>query len=85
MWRTSISTSKPRCRVAAAASSPMLPPESRHRRLLYRSRDAAAFPLLVQHADTLAEVSSDDEFEVGLNALLTGFRTLIQNSDLTRD
>ncbi|MGP3939403.1 TetR/AcrR family transcriptional regulator [Streptomyces sp. 6N106] len=61
------------------------PQESRHRRLLYRSRDAAAFPLLVQHADTLAEVSSDDEFEVGLNALLTGFRALIQNSDLTRD
>ncbi|MBB4787199.1 TetR/AcrR family transcriptional regulator [Streptomyces rapamycinicus] len=61
------------------------PEESRHRRLLYRSRDAAAFPLLVQHADALAEVSSDDEFEVGLNALLTGFRALIQNSDITRD
>jgi AcrR family transcriptional regulator len=61
------------------------PEESRHRRLLYRSRDAATFPLLVQHADTLAEVSSDDEFEVGLHALLTGFRALIQNSDITRD
>ncbi|MGA6158736.1 TetR/AcrR family transcriptional regulator [Stenotrophomonas sp. NPDC087984] len=61
------------------------PEESRHRRLLFRSRDAAAFPLLVQHADTLAEVSSDDEFEVGLNALLTGFRALIQNSGITRD
>lgn len=55
------------------------PEEIRHRRLLYRSRDTATFPLLVQHADTLAEVSSDDEFEVGLHALLTGFRSLITN------
>jgi TetR/AcrR family tetracycline transcriptional repressor len=59
--------------------------ESRHRRLLYRSRDAAAFPLLVQHADVLAEVGSDDEFEVGVNALLTGFRILIQRDGITRD
>ena len=56
-------------------------PEERHdRRLLYGSRDAAAFPLLVQHADVLAEVGSDDEFEVGLNALLAGFRTSIDNT-----
>ncbi|MFC7106734.1 hypothetical protein ACFQQB_43780 [Nonomuraea rubra] len=61
------------------------PEESRHRRLLYRSRDAAALPLIVQHADALAEVSSDDEFEVGLKALLTGFRALIQNPDITHD
>ncbi|MFF5588114.1 TetR/AcrR family transcriptional regulator [Streptomyces hygroscopicus] len=60
------------------------PEESRHLRLLYRSRDPAALPLLVQHADTLAEVTSDDEFEVGLNALLTGFRALIQNADIAR-
>ncbi|MFE1855855.1 TetR/AcrR family transcriptional regulator [Streptomyces sp. NPDC059489] len=59
------------------------PEESRHRRLLFRSRDAAVFPLLVQYADTLAEVTSDDEFEVGLNALLTGFRILIQDSNTT--
>ncbi|MCU1685129.1 MAG: hypothetical protein JWQ81_5868 [Amycolatopsis sp.] len=59
--------------------------ESRHRRLLYRSRDAAAFPLLVQHADVLAEVGSDVEFEVGVNALLTGFRILIQRDGITRD
>jgi TetR/AcrR family transcriptional regulator, tetracycline repressor protein len=51
--------------------------ERRHRRLLYSSRDAAAVPLLVQHADILADVGSDDEFEVGLNALLAGFRNLI--------
>ncbi|GAA3603739.1 TetR/AcrR family transcriptional regulator C-terminal domain-containing protein [Nonomuraea rosea] len=61
------------------------PKESRHRRLLYRSRDPAAFPLIVQHADTLAEVSGDDEFEIGLNALLTGFRALIQSPGNTRD
>jgi TetR/AcrR family transcriptional regulator, tetracycline repressor protein len=54
------------------------PGERRHRRLLYGSRDAAAFPLLVRHADELAEVGSDDEFEVGLNALLVGFRDLIE-------
>lgn len=54
------------------------PAERRHRRLLYRSRDAAATPLLVRYADVLAEVSSDDEFEVGLGALLTGFRDLIE-------
>ncbi|MEV6232764.1 TetR/AcrR family transcriptional regulator [Saccharopolyspora shandongensis] len=59
--------------------------EISHRRLLYRSRDAAAFPLLVQHADVLAEVGSDDEFEVGLNALLTGFRILIEREDTTHD
>jgi TetR/AcrR family transcriptional regulator, tetracycline repressor protein len=29
------------------------------------------------HADVLAGVGSDDEFEVGLNALLAGFRSLI--------
>ncbi|MGR6919496.1 TetR/AcrR family transcriptional regulator [[Actinomadura] parvosata] len=61
------------------------PEESRHRRLLYRSRDAATLPLIVQHADALAEVSSDDEFEVGLKALLTGFRALIQNPEITHD
>jgi len=54
------------------------PDERRHRRLLYGTRDAAAFPLLVRHADVLAEVGSDDEFEVGLNALLAGFRDLIE-------
>jgi TetR/AcrR family transcriptional regulator, tetracycline repressor protein len=54
------------------------PAESRHRRLLYSSQDAAAFPLLVRHADVLAEVGSDDEFEVGLRALLAGFRDLIE-------
>ncbi|WP_020123976.1 TetR/AcrR family transcriptional regulator [Streptomyces canus] len=53
------------------------PEEIQHRRLLYSSRDAAALPLIALHADTLAEVTSDDEFEVGLNALLTGFRALI--------
>jgi hypothetical protein len=46
--------------------------------LLYRSRDATAAPLLVQHADVLAAVGSDEEFEVGLNALLAGFRGLIE-------
>jgi AcrR family transcriptional regulator len=54
------------------------PAEGRHRRLLYGSQDAAAFPLLVRHANVLAEVGSDDEFEVGLGALLAGFRTLIE-------
>jgi AcrR family transcriptional regulator len=54
------------------------PGERRHRRLLYGSRDAAAFPLLVRYADVLAEVGSDDEFEVGLGALLAGFRALIE-------
>ena len=53
------------------------PDERRHRRLLYGSRDAAHAPLLVRHADVLAEVDGDDEFEVGLAALLTGFRELI--------
>lgn len=61
------------------------PEERRHRRRLYRSRDAAAFPLLVQHAETLADVGSDDEFEVGLTALLTGFRALIENAEAVRD
>ncbi len=56
------------------------PGERHHRRLLYTSRDPAVFPLLVRHADILAEVDSDDEFEVGLNALLAGFRNLI-NAD----
>ena len=55
-----------------------LPDERRDRQLLYSSQDPAAFPLLVRHADALAEVSSDDEFEVGLNALLAGFRDLIE-------
>ncbi|GAA4553971.1 TetR/AcrR family transcriptional regulator C-terminal domain-containing protein [Amycolatopsis samaneae] len=59
--------------------------ESRHRRLLYRSRDATALPLLVRHADVLAEVGSDDEFEVGLTALLTGFRVLIEQEGGARD
>jgi len=54
------------------------PAESRYRRLLYSSQDSAAFPLIVRHADVLAEVSSDDEFEVGLSALLAGFRDLIE-------
>ena len=54
--------------------------ERKHRRLLYGSRDSAAFPLLVRHADVLAEVTSDDEFEVGLNALIAGFRDLIESS-----
>jgi AcrR family transcriptional regulator len=54
------------------------PAERRDRRLLYRSLDPAATPLLVRHADVLAEISGDDEFEVGLNALLTGFRDLIE-------
>jgi AcrR family transcriptional regulator len=61
------------------------PEERRHRRQLYRSRDATVLPLLVQHADILADVGSDDEFEVGLNALLTGFRALIENANVTRD
>ncbi len=56
------------------------PGERHHRRLLFSSRDAAAFPLLVRHADILAEIGSGDEFEVGLNALLAGFRNLI-NAD----
>ena len=56
------------------------PQESHQRRQLYGSRDTAAFPLLVQHTDILAEVGADDEFEVGLNALLAGFRTLIDNT-----
>jgi TetR/AcrR family transcriptional regulator, tetracycline repressor protein len=54
------------------------PAESHHRRLLYSSQDAEAFPLLVRHADELAQVGSDDEFEVGLSALLAGFRKLIE-------
>jgi AcrR family transcriptional regulator len=54
------------------------PGERRDRQSLYRSRDATATPLLVQHADVLAGVGSDDEFEVGLNALLAGFRGLIE-------
>jgi TetR/AcrR family transcriptional regulator, tetracycline repressor protein len=53
------------------------PSERRNRQRLYRSRDPAVTPLLVQHADALAGVGSDVEFEVGLNALLTGFRSLI--------
>jgi TetR/AcrR family transcriptional regulator, tetracycline repressor protein len=54
------------------------PAERRDRRTLYRSQDPAATPLLVRHADVLAEVSSDDESEVGLTALLTGIRALIE-------
>jgi AcrR family transcriptional regulator len=53
------------------------PDERRDRERLYRSRDAAVTPLLVRHAEVLAGVDSEDEFEVGLNALLTGFRSLI--------
>ena len=53
------------------------PGERHHRQLLYRSRDPSVTPLLVQQADVLAGVGSDDEFEVGLNALLAGFRDLI--------
>ncbi len=60
------------------------PGERRDRRLLYRSRDPAATPLLVRHADVLAGVGSDDEFEVGLNALLAGFRGLIDAERLPR-
>ncbi|QWF83234.1 Tetracycline repressor protein class H [Amycolatopsis sp. CA-230715] len=60
------------------------PQERRHRRQLYRSRDAAAFPLLVDHADVLADVGSDEEFEVGLTALLTGFAALIGKADPAR-
>jgi hypothetical protein len=44
---------------------------------LFGTRDAATLPLVVQHADTIAEIGSDDEFEVGLNALLAGSRNLI--------
>jgi TetR/AcrR family transcriptional regulator, tetracycline repressor protein len=56
------------------------PGERDNRRLLYRSRDPAVTPLLVQHADTLAGVGKDDEFEVGLSALIAGFRHLIDSS-----
>lgn len=55
------------------------PDERRDRRLLFGSRDAVALPLIVRHADVLAEMSSDDEFEVGLSALLTGFRALTES------
>jgi TetR/AcrR family tetracycline transcriptional repressor len=58
------------------------PGERENRQSLYRSRDPAATPLLVRHADVLAGVGSDDEFEVGLNALLTGFRYLIDSGAL---
>ena len=58
--------------------------ERKHRRLLYGSRDPAAFPLLVRHADVFADVSSDDEFEVGLNALIAGFRDLVESSKAAR-
>lgn len=61
------------------------PEERRHRRQLYRSRDAATLPLLVQHADILADVGSDDEFEIGLTALLTGFGALIGKTGAARD
>ena len=54
------------------------PAGHRDRRLLYQSRDPAATPLLVRHAAVLAEVNGDDEFEVGLNALLAGFRDLME-------
>lgn len=54
------------------------PVERRDRLLLFRTRDPAVTPLLVRHADVLAEVTSDEEFEVGLNALLTGFRDLVE-------
>lgn len=55
------------------------PRERDTRRQLYRSRDPATTPLLVRHADVLAEVSSDDEFEVGLSALLAGYRHLVDS------
>jgi TetR/AcrR family transcriptional regulator, tetracycline repressor protein len=56
-------------------------PDERHnRRLLYRSRDPAVTPLLVKHADVLAGVGANDEFEVGLAALIAGFRYLIDSS-----
>lgn len=58
------------------------PDENSYRRLLYRSRDASTMPLLVRYADIVADVGSDDEFEVGLNALLTGFRALNENADI---
>jgi TetR/AcrR family transcriptional regulator, tetracycline repressor protein len=54
------------------------PAESRNRRLLYGFQDPAAFPLLVEHARVVSEVADDDEFEVGLSALLAGFRDLIE-------
>ncbi|MFD8726141.1 TetR/AcrR family transcriptional regulator C-terminal domain-containing protein [Streptomyces sp. NPDC059629] len=52
----------------------------RHRRLLFSSCDEAALPLLVRRAGVLADVDSDDEFEVGLNVLITGFRVLVFSS-----
>ncbi|MFD9962161.1 TetR/AcrR family transcriptional regulator [Amycolatopsis sp. NPDC058986] len=61
------------------------PEERRHRRQLYRSRDAATLPLLVEHADIVADVGGDDEFEVGLTALLTGFGALIGKADIARE
>jgi hypothetical protein len=70
---------------AAARDRHRHPGERRDRRQLYGSRDAAAFPLLVRRADVLAEVGSDDEFEVGLNALLAGFRDLIEAGGRRRE
>jgi hypothetical protein len=58
------------------------PDERRHRRLLYASQDATRAPLLVRHADVLAVVDGDDEFEVGLAALLRGFHELIGRDTL---
>lgn len=58
------------------------PGERGARQLLYRSRDTTATPLVVRHADILAGVGSHDEFEVGLNALLAGFRSLTDGRPL---
>jgi TetR/AcrR family tetracycline transcriptional repressor len=39
--------------------------------------------MLVRHADALAGVGSDDEFDVGFSALIAGFRQLIDSSTPT--
>ncbi|MFE3229026.1 hypothetical protein [Nocardia sp. NPDC059228] len=52
----------------------------------YRTRQLGRYRHTVTAFGNRADaVDSDDEFEVGLAALLTGFRALIENADPAQD
>lgn len=52
------------------------PEEQRARRVWFAAQDHSVYPLVVQHADVLARVHADQEFTVGLTALLDGIDVL---------
>ena len=52
------------------------PGERRARRDLFAAQDPAVRPTVVRHADALAGVGADQEFTVGLTALLDGIAAL---------